>query len=193
VAGFYTYPEHTPVTHLWLRRDRFRQSARWRADPTSRWAAGGARYPATPVSRTQSTPSCPITTAIHRHVSCERTLAGEVGVGGAVHVGLSLCSEMLRRGHGLAAVPVLNTGTISAHDLVCAAPRSSLCIRSTEQAIYVTENGSVPFSVKEIGDEPLRKTARHSVLTRLVPSSIVSRLSQGHRCRPSGDATQMNP
>jgi len=57
-----------------------------------------------------------------------------------VHVGLSLCSEMLRRGHGLAAVPVLNKGTISAHDLVCAAPRSSLCIRSTEQAIDVTEN-----------------------------------------------------
>jgi hypothetical protein len=46
-------------------------------------------------------------------LSCERTLAGDVGVGGAVHVGLSLCSEMLRRGHGLAAVPVLNKGTIS--------------------------------------------------------------------------------
>jgi hypothetical protein len=73
----------------------------------------------------------PITTAIHSHLSCERALAGEVGVGGAVHVGLSLCSEMLRRGHGLAAVPVLNKGTISAHYLVCAAPRSSLCIRST--------------------------------------------------------------
>jgi hypothetical protein len=55
-------------------------------------------------------------------------------------VGLSLCSEMLRRGHGWAAVPVLNKGTISAHDIVCAAPRSSLCIRSTEPAIYVTEN-----------------------------------------------------
>jgi hypothetical protein len=47
--------------------------------------------------------------------------------------------------------------------------------------------GSVPFSMKDIGDQPLRKTARHNVLTYLVPSSLVSRLSQGHRGLPSGD------
>jgi hypothetical protein len=53
--------------------------------------------------------------------------------------------------------------------------------------------GSVPFSVKEIGDGPLRKPPRHNVLTCLVPSSMVSRLSPGHRCLPCGDATQMIP
>ena len=89
-------------------------------------------------------------------------------------MGLSLCSEMLRRGHGLAAVPVLNKGTISAHDIVCAAPRSSLCIRSTEQAIYVTENGSSSNGMKLSFNAPLIKELRASRGDRVAVSGIGS-------------------
>src|SRR5262249_16010386 len=69
-----------------------------------------------------------------------------------------------------------------------AAPR-----RSASFPTRVKDVGSVPFSVKEIGDRPLRKTPRYHVLTCLVPSSMVSCLAQGHRCLPSGDATPMIP
>ena len=51
--------------------------------------------------------------------------------------------------------------------------------------------GSVPFSVKEIGDGPLRKSPHHNARTYPVPSSIIGWLSQGHRCLSSGDATPM--
>jgi hypothetical protein len=53
--------------------------------------------------------------------------------------------------------------------------------------------GSVPFSVKETGDGLPRKSPRHNILTCLFPSSMVGWLSHGHRCLPSGDATQMIP
>jgi hypothetical protein len=54
-------------------------------------------------------------------------------------------------------------------------------------------NGAVAFSVKAIGDGPLRKTPRRNAFTRFAPSPMLSRLSQGHRCLPSRDAPQMIP
>ena len=57
----------------------------------------------------------------------------------------------------------------------------------------VNNAGSVPFSVKETDNGLPRKSRRLHVLPRLVPSSIVCRLSHDHRCLPSGGATQMMP
>jgi hypothetical protein len=38
-----------------------------------------------------------------------------------------------------------------------------------------------------------RKPPHYNVLTGFVPSSIVCRLSHGHRCLPAGDSTPMMP
>jgi hypothetical protein len=59
--------------------------------------------------------------------------------------------------------------------------------------ITYEEVGSVPFSVKAIGDELPCKSPRHNDLTCLVPSLMVCWLSHGHQCLPFGDATQMMP
>jgi nicotinamidase-related amidase len=53
--------------------------------------------------------------------------------------------------------------------------------------------GSVPFSVKEKRDGLPRQSPRHHVLTSLFLSSMVCRLSHGHRCLPSGHSTRMIP
>ncbi len=80
-----------------------RHAARWRAAPTSRWAAGGARYPATAVSRTPRTPWCPRTAARHNvsaidsHVPRERT--GRTGTAAREEHGASQRHTSQRRTH----------------------------------------------------------------------------------------------
>src|SRR5215218_5898554 len=66
-------------------------------------------------------------------------------------------------------------------------------VRSAKLPTGVNKIGSVPFSVKETGDELPCKSPRHNALTCLVPSLMVCWLSHGHRCLPFGDSTQMMP
>jgi hypothetical protein len=66
-------------------------------------------------------------------------------------------------------------------------------VRSASMRTGVKEAGSVPFSVKENWDGLPRRSPRHNVSTCLVPSSMVCRLSHGHGCVSSDDATRMLP
>jgi hypothetical protein len=50
-------------------------------------------------------------------------------------------------------------------------------------------HGSVPCSVKAIGDKLSRQSPPHNVLTSLVRASMVCRRSHGHQCVPAGDST----
>jgi hypothetical protein len=116
----------------------------------------------------------------------QRKTVGGVGTQGSGHtVLMASCAIAFVDLSGLEALRALQITS-----RLLRVPHSTASIMTNCHANHL---GSVPFSMKEMGDGHHRKSPRHNGLTGLVRSWMVCWRSHGHRCVPSGDFAPMMP